>query len=672
MNLAPDGSPRGPLTYVISYTEGNTVSDSWAEKIAAAPPDMLHHGHDVPLNNLWGPTAGLSAWDPDHNSWPGDVLRKIDDLRRGIDRLHGLGVRWVLPYINPSIIGGTYQERDGAFYNAAESEAFFHFWGRKDEFAEFGLDKVPNSDPMDWMQRNWFSFQMYKPDCTFRRYEPCLRRESWLAFVEIVVDLIAQAGYDGAFSDDDLVNCYCPQCTKDFRKFLEAEYGDSLAALENHIPTDRTMLFSDDGRATGPAMRRPTSGELSRGPEINNGVPVDEWETLVWQASQAFWSDTIGDMLSRLRDRGRRRNDAFFIVANWGMSMTAKEFGVRRRLGHDFRRWQPGATWQMLEEGGSCGYVAPGLAVEFWTPCRVLEAHGAEPVLLPYHRSDPGQQMLVGAEIASASCGALAQGSTSDRLTAYRSYFEEYAELFAAAETFASVGVLYSLDEIARNNDEHLRLFYAVTRALGRSHVPFEIVTVESLPTANVDVIVNPGARSVPASRFGDVPVVLVGPGGHKPESVMSRYEIELDRVLDEPREQQEQTLAGWANVDLSGMAPLAGLVRKACRRDPALTTSRAAHAVRLRPYRIEADKRLAVHAVNYGCTTMSDAIATPGRSPKFPMAVPAIDGWNIAAAWTVGPEVARENLDVHRIEDSVNMTVPATDVYRVVELQYA
>ena len=42
MSSAAAASPRGPLTYVISYTECNTVSDEWAESF----PDWRHeHPH---------------------------------------------------------------------------------------------------------------------------------------------------------------------------------------------------------------------------------------------------------------------------------------------------------------------------------------------------------------------------------------------------------------------------------------------------------------------------------------------------------------------------------------------------------------------------------------------------------------------------------------------------
>ena len=663
MRSYADGTPRGPITYLINYTPGNTISDAWAEQIKAAPPDLIHHGHDVPLNNLWGPTQNFSPWEPDPTSTPADIHKKVGRLRKGIDRLHEIGVKWVIPYTNPTIIGGDDEKGTG----------FLGFWKRKDQFSEFGLDRVPDSDPMDWMQRNWFSFAPYKPDSPYRRYEPCLRRESWLQFLEIAVGLIAEAGYDGVFSDDDNFSCYCAVCMEDFRKFLRSEYPDRLRELNAHLPIDRTMLYSDDGKGRGPGQRRGTSGKPSDGPPLKDGLPLDPWATFLWQASQAFWGQTVGDMLVRLRESGRKRNAKFFVVGNWGNATTANEFKIRRVLGHDFRRWQPGAKWQMLEMGGSCGYIAPGLCADFWTPARVVIAHGAEPALLAYTRPHPGQADLQAAEVASASGGAWMVGGMhrKDLYSSYRPFFEKRAELFDDAEPYAPVGLLYSLDEITRNNDQHLVLLYAVSRALGRSHIPYDIATVEGLPKRRFEVIVNPGVRTLPTGLLDAVQTIAVGPGGEPPESLIDRHEIELEGILDQPRAEQEKALPGWSGLDLSAPAPIGARIRQIIGRDIALTNTRQAHSVRLRTYLIRSARRLVVHVVNYGCTTMSKGIPVPGTAPGFLLVVPQVEAWRVEGAWTEGPQVTRERLSVSAQSGTATVNVPSTDVYRVVVLQY-
>ncbi len=677
MHYREDGLPRGPLTYICAGEEGATVDEAWAEALRDAAPDFLHHAHDVPLNSIWGTTQGYSGWLPDHEAGPGEVRRKVEDLRNGTNRLHDAGVGKVFPYMNPSIIGGSVDECiTHNFFSyggdAAAAQGFFHFWRRLDEFADLGCDRLTKDDPFDWMQRDVMSFAPYSTDTPYSRYEPCLRREGRLGFVEICAGLIAEAGYDAVFSDDNLVQCYCPQCQRGFRAFLRKHYGHRLAELEECLPIEQTMLYSDDGQGTGPAMRRATSGRLSAGPPLDTeAFPVDPWATLLWEASQAFWAQTNGDMLLRVREAGRRHNPNFFVVANWGMSMTARQFATRRQLGHHFIRWQPGAVWQMLEEGGSHGYIAPGLVEEFWPLLRACAAHGVEPALLAYTRDDPSQRLLGFAEVASANTGAWCAGRRdADTVNLYRTFFDERWELFDQAEPLCEVGVLYSLDDILRNNDEHLRLVYAVCRALGRSHIPYDIVTPSQLSRRRFSVVINPGARAIPPGALDGSAVLAIGPGGLPPVEFVDYYEVQLDNLLDLSREKQEEALAACSHVDLTEPAPLAHHIVEMAGHDLALSDSRAIHAARLRPFIIRKDKRVVVHVVNYGCTSMSST-PPPGPAPAFSLRAPDIEGWRVEGAWTEGPGAARESLTLTGRELEQSVSVPSTEVYRVVVLQY-
>ena len=656
--------PRGPLTYVISYTEGNTVSDAWLEQMRAAPPDILHHGHDVPLNNLWGPTNGFSMWEPDHEGGIAEVRAKMDLLRTGIDRLHEAGVRHVIPYMNPSIIGGMNGSSEGA---DGSSAGFLHFWRRRRDFAALGLDTLPDEDPMDWMQRNWFSFGPYNSTTAMRRFEPCLRREPWLRYLETVAGLIAEAGYDGVFSDDNLVQCYCPQCMRDFRAFLREEFGTRLAEMTGGRPLEQVMLCSDDGRGEGPAMRRPTTGKLSEGPAPGDASPESRRRLLLWQASQAFWSQTIGDMLGRLAEAGRRHNPSFFVVANWGASQTTREFAVRRRLGHDFRRWRTGAVWQMLEEEGNLGFLAQGLAAEMWPALRAAHAHGVEPALLMYHGGDPMQAALGHAEVASACCGAyVGHGGETAPRSLYSSYFRERAELFGNVRPWGPVGLLYSLDEIARNNDTHLRLFYAAARALGRCHVPYDVVTEASIDPAVHRLVIVPGIAASDR-RISGVPALALGPGEAEAAHLVSREEIDLDFLLDAPREARGDKLAALASARLTFPAPLVGRIESALGEGVALTAPGAAPDVRLRAYVARDRRRLVVHVVNYGCTSGAQATPAPGPAAPFRMLLPTLDGQAAREAWTCGPEAPEEPLSVVDAGGSRVTDVPSTLVYRAV-----
>jgi hypothetical protein len=100
------------------------------------------------------------------------------------------------------------------------------------------------------------------------------------------------------------------------------------------------------------------------------------------------------------------------------------------------------------------------------------------------------------------------------------------------------------------------------------------------------------------------------------------------------------------------------------------LTDALQANAVRLRAFVQRKTRRLIVHVVNYGCTSMSPATPAPGPSEQFPMRLPDIERWEPEAAWTEGPQVPRERLPISR-ENGTAITVPPTDVYRVIVVQF-
>jgi hypothetical protein len=479
----------------------------------------------------------------------------------------------------------------------------------------------------------------------------------------------------------------CPVCQHDFRRFLAVEYADSIHEFTDYRPLEQTLLYSDDGHGILPAMRRPTSGKLSVGPpfaEASENV-AKRWATLVWQASQAFWSETNADNLSRMREAGRRANPSFFVVANWGVSASTRELGIRRQLGHDVRRWMRGARWQMLEENRGRGYVAPGLVADFWTPCRVMAAYGAEPALLSYHGSDPRQVELGHAEIASAGCGAFVGGDGGPEVRrAYRTFYHERAELFNDATPYNPVGIYYSFDEIQRNNDEHLVLFYAVARALGRSHVPFDVISRESLLDGTADlprVLINPAATDLPAPELWSrdrTKIVKVGRGGESPHNIVAPEEIALDEVLGMNPDAMMDAVADWSDIDLRQPAPIARVVESVCGTELALTDDPAAHAVRLRVFQQPDRRRAIVHIVNYGHAPLVDGVEVPGRAPRFALRVPAACAGSelrlreVDAVWTEGPGIPRETLSKRHDEDgAIVIDIPPTDVYRVVVITY-
>jgi hypothetical protein len=50
-----------PFTYILDYGPQHIHSPEYIERIAAAPPTLLHLGKDVPLTHNWGPIQALGG-----------------------------------------------------------------------------------------------------------------------------------------------------------------------------------------------------------------------------------------------------------------------------------------------------------------------------------------------------------------------------------------------------------------------------------------------------------------------------------------------------------------------------------------------------------------------------------------------------------------------------------
>ena len=126
----------------------------------------------------------------------------------------------MIPYICNQTMAGDPEKRAG----------FWKFYDSWDDYRGFGLPPRPATDPIEWLQRDpdgnihynyrW-AHQAFRPE---RRFAPCPNNEHWSAWLEFVVDQMAQCGYDGVFVDNNILHCYCSYCRREFRRFLGSRY----------------------------------------------------------------------------------------------------------------------------------------------------------------------------------------------------------------------------------------------------------------------------------------------------------------------------------------------------------------------------------------------------------------------------------------------------------------
>ncbi len=142
-----------PMTYVTAVS-GEVMDDpTFLVSIRRAPPNVLHLGHVLPLNSVFGPTADFSGFKPKLVPVE-EILKRRDRIKLFMDQLHAAGVQRVVCYINPAIVGGDHLTREGFW-------AFYDHW---DDYASLGIGAKPLRDPIRWMQRERQSFGAWAPE----------------------------------------------------------------------------------------------------------------------------------------------------------------------------------------------------------------------------------------------------------------------------------------------------------------------------------------------------------------------------------------------------------------------------------------------------------------------------------------------------------------------------
>jgi hypothetical protein len=446
------GETSVPPIYLMHYTREAPRDTNFLNQIRQAPPDILHLGHAVPLNSVFGPTADYSGFNP--KLVPAEeILSRKEELRQFVARLHQAGVSKVIPYINPSILGGDHVKRQG----------FFGFYDHWEDYAALGLEAKPSRAPELWMQRERRSFAPWEPELNYPlwRYQPCPNEPAWLQYQTAVVRLIAECGYDGVFVDDCIMECRHNHCAERFTDFLQARYKPEV--LQRVFQADWSLDPSETYRATDACAR------------LRNAEKY------------LFWQNSIANLLTELSRVGRETQPDFFVVPSWGASARVSGAAGRVRSGKSSAVWQRAATWQLLEEDHPAGYASPDDIISYLLQHNYGLALGVRPIILSYGTT--ARQIELGyAEAAAGGGGAYAQAGAEypEIRSKWRAFFQANRDLFAGFQLTAPVGLIFSFDEPRYANDEHLRQVFAIARILYGLHIPFAAVPAELLSNSQL------------------------------------------------------------------------------------------------------------------------------------------------------------------------------------------
>ncbi|MBI2434676.1 MAG: hypothetical protein HYV26_17605 [Candidatus Hydrogenedentes bacterium] len=680
---APDTTTL-PLTYVTATAKDVVDDPAFLDAVRAAPPNVLHLGHVLPLNSIFGPTADFSGWNP-KLAPAEEILGRRERIREFVDKLHAAGVERVVCYINPAILGGDHETREGFW-------ALYDHW---EDYQALGIGPKPDRDPLHWIQKERQPFGQWAPEPEYPLwlYRPCVNEPGWRRYHEAVVRLVAESGLDGVFVDDCIIECHHDRCREAFAAFLKDSYG------RREIGT----LFSGD---------------------LSLGAPLPLWQTqnggsLRDAATHLFWQESMRDYLDAITTVARKEAPDFMAIANWGAISRVRGAAGRAQSGKDIEVWKPATSYVMCEEAHPSGYLGPSDAFGYLLQYNQFLTLGIRPIVHSY-AATPGQIELGYGECAAGGGGAFVQPDIGhpEIRKKWRVFFESNRELLEGFSLVAPVGLVLAYDELRFNNQEHLRQALATAHELHAAHVPFAAIPKSQLRAGTLSkfrVLILPHVLYLDASHeraLGQFAqsggkVLVAGPcgaydmqGQRKPTnggaifplvdglpnqailSVTSMQELVPQRTFDliqaldilDPQEfaakmkalgqpTDRAELAGGATRDLlSVLAVLAGAD---------LSVTRGAPAVRTVLYqRLRKDHgAVTVHAVRYAASIVG------GDDPPLAPAPLALDvrvppGWKVRGATVRDPDLAPQAIPVTAEAQVVHCDLPPFQYYSLLALE--
>ncbi|UCH35585.1 MAG: beta-galactosidase trimerization domain-containing protein, partial [Armatimonadota bacterium] len=544
-----------PFTYILDYGgyAGHLDEpDALVQRIADAPPHLLHVAHDTPIPNTAGPVVLLGD-DAARRLSVEEMRDRTARIADMVRRIHAVGVKTFIPYICNQTIAGDPKLRRGVW-------EFYDHW---DEYLDLEIGPRPEADSLHWLARErngrpHFNYEMRHEHFTRRgmfRFAPCVNNPYYNAYQRVIVTAIARVGYDGVFVDNCILNCYCEYCRERFRGHLastyspeelrrrfgiadpqqiEPAYRGSRLEWVKEEPTFKKFLadtFSDEelirwlGTADLNEARLEEGGngwlwgrahdyrkwmeqhyaprELEKmfgSPDLSQwGVRTAE-ERALWSETKLFWAESIRHNLAFIKQVGSEVRGDFYILPNWGamLSFDATEF--REEIAHDVETWAPAMDAMMYEEDGDAGRVAHGFYVDHLLQQKLALALGVAGTVMSSRGANEGADELAHAQALAAGGGAYIQlTSRFPHIRArYRAFFDGNAELLAGLRSYAHVAIGCFFRELHMENHSHLRQVYQISRYLADQHVLFDLI-VERQLTADVlrdyDVLILPEAR---------------------------------------------------------------------------------------------------------------------------------------------------------------------------------
>ena len=473
-----------PVTYVLDYGSQHLGNEAWMQATLSAPPELLHLGKDVPMSHNWGPIAALGGENQalgkgEHirRLSPDEVRERIAGLSDMVQRLHEGGVEMVMPYICAMTIGGHPETRTG----------FWEFFDHWTEYAEFGLGAPPATDPATWFQLTpegepHFFYRL--TDGTYPPYEPnlryavCVNNPDWRYWLEHVVRLCAEVGYDGVFVDNaGSQRCHCAICQDGFRDFVAARY----------TPAELQELF--DVRS---------AADLRLGTGLEAG--------LLWAESVRFWTHSLREQQLWIKAAGEQVRTPFYVFPNGGHRRpdhVKLEYAVS-----DYVMFEKSIGLYGTNPGTVQRRVVEDIHLTHYNTnayeCKLVQCMGgnARPIILtrggyPATRREWAINTM-SAELGMAEMAAFGNGGgflhrpayqlLGPSITRYREFITNNADLYRNMDSYAQVALAAFPEQNLYNNRTHMTWVEQLTTACAENSLLFDLVPEESFTVDNLQL----------------------------------------------------------------------------------------------------------------------------------------------------------------------------------------
>ncbi len=547
------------------------------------------------------------------------------------------------------------------------------------------LGEKPAEEPWDWVQlrggRKYVGSWWGEDEFGNKTYLGCVNDPAWRGYHRALANYIGAEGYTGIFVDNPGNSCICPDCQREWQRYLR----------ERYTPEDLRAFFGV-------------------GDYANCELGGENWAF----DTKRFRAESVGAFLGAIKDGGEqaRGKGNFFLVANgtWSVFKPAGnglglvswanngiDITFMEKRYHYLGNWQmpilPGLSWNSLDEQVTDHKMVQGLDAVTWPGVRP-DAISRPQYQKQYELAFCQALALDGVFIDGADINVMRRNPARERLFGWLRTHRDWTR---TGESIAEVGLFVQYDDIYLGYDQaadSVRGFEVARRALQSSGVLHDYVmssncTPERLAKYRMVIVPSPRiitdeqAAALRAYEEAGGTLIITGPSGDLTEAGTPRERSLFGEDLTKEFTQSyfkpalsmmyggkyKSPLYDVLAAPHASSLPLEGL---SCINAPGVVVS----------VRRPADDEVLVNLLNYnvefGIEDDGKAYRIAGEGEvhsqtDLDVIVPVPEGMHaVSAEWLAPGDEAGQPLEVTSMAGGVGFVVPEIEMLSIVRVKLA